>query len=166
MVLSILNADPSRRDTENLPPHKLLASPLKPKTPSGRSRAHNIPGGIKHLLSDPKRRRRVSARTAALLFPPRTSSRSTRPRGTCVNTPQSHHTPSVTQARGAQIQPTVPISVTFPRRLPDLPRKQISAEVLSSLGFTPQIPTQYIRDQMDQLSPRYVVGSSTIVLFS
>lgn len=159
MVLSILNSDPSRRDTENLPPHKLLASPQKPKTPNGRSRAHNIPGGIKHLLSDPKRRRRVSARSAALLFPPRTTSRSTRPR---VNTPKTHPTssPSISQTRGTQIQSSVPISVTFPRRLPDLPRKQIGAEVLSSLGFAPQVPTQYIRDQMDGLSPRYGLGSS------
>ncbi|KAI9444161.1 hypothetical protein H4582DRAFT_1919744 [Lactarius indigo] len=155
MVLSILNSDPSRRDTENLPPHKLLASPQKPKTPNGRSRAHNIPGGIKHLLSDPKRRRRVSARSAALLFPPRIPSRSIRPRSKCVNTPKARPTssaPSISQTRSTQIQPSVPISVTFPRRLPDLPRKQISAEVLSSLGFTPQVPTQYIRDQMDRLS--------------
>jgi hypothetical protein len=162
MVLSILNSDPSCRDTENLPPNKLLASPQKPKAPNGRSRAHNIPGGIKHLLSDPKRRRRVSSRSAALLFPPRIPSRSTRSRGKCVNTPKTRHTSatSITQTRGTQIQSSVPISVTFPRCLPDLPRKQISAEVLSSLGFAPQVPTQYIRDQMDRLSPRYGIGSS------
>ena len=155
MVLSILNADPSRRDSENLSPHKLLASPQKPKSPNGRARAHIIPGGIKYLLSDPKRRRRVSARSAALLFP-RNPSRSTRPRGKCATTPKIPHTPatSITPTRDTQTQPSVPISVTFPRRLPDLPRNQISAEVLSSLGFASQVPTQYIRDQMDHLSPR------------
>ncbi len=157
MVLSILNSDPSRRDIENLPPHKLLASPQKVKTPNGRSRAHNIPGGIKHLLSDPKRRRRVSARSAALLFPPRISPRSIRSRGKCVITPKAHQTfsaTSISQTRGVQVQSSVPTGVTFPRCLPDLPRKQISAEILSSLGFAPQVPTQYIRDQMDRLSPR------------
>ena len=162
MVLSILNSDPSRRDAESLLSHKLLASPPKPKTPNGRARAHNIPGGIKYLLSDPKRRRRVSARSAALLFP-RSSSRSTRSRGKCTNTPKIHHTStttSITPTRDTQSQSSVPISVTFPRRLPDLPRKQISAEVLSSLGFAPQVPAQYIRDQMDRLSPRYDLGLS------
>jgi hypothetical protein len=161
MVLSILNTDPSRRDTENLSPHKLLASPPKPKIPNGRARAHNIPGGIKYLLSDPKRRRRVSARSAALLFP-RSTSRPTRSRGKCVDAPKIHHTPppTTTPTRDTQIQSSVPISVTFPSRLPDLPHKQISAEVLASLGFTPQVPTQYIRDQMDQLSPRYGLVSS------
>lgn len=156
MVLSILNTDPSRRDPENLSPHKLLASPQKPKIPSGRARAHIIPGGIKYLLSDPKRRRRVSARSAALLFP-RSPSRPTRSRGKCVNAPKVHHTPPTTfsPTRDTQTQTSVPISVTFPSRLPDLPHTQISAEVLSSLGFTPQVPTQYIRDQMDQLSTRY-----------
>ncbi|KAH8984917.1 hypothetical protein EDB92DRAFT_1818855 [Lactarius akahatsu] len=137
MVLSILNTDPSRRDTENLPPHKLLASPQKPKTPNGRSRAHNIPGGIKHLLSDPKRRRRVSARSSALLFPSRTPSRSIRPRGKLE--PPRFNPPS----RSVSL---------FRDALPDLPHKQISAEVISSLGFTSQVPTQYIRDQMDRLS--------------
>ncbi|KAF8268334.1 hypothetical protein EI94DRAFT_1727976 [Lactarius quietus] len=152
MVLSILNSDPPRRDTQNLSSHKLLASPPKSKTPNGRARAHNIPGGIKYLLSDPKRRRHVSARSAALLFP-----RTSRPRGKCVDTPKIHQTTPATSipptTRDTQIQSAVPISVTFPRRLPDLPRKQITAEVLSSLGFAPQIPTQYIRDQMGRLSP-------------
>ena len=169
MVLFILNSDPSRCNTENLSPHKSLASPPKPKTPNWRScapcRAHNIPGGIKRLLGDRKRRCRVSARSAALLFPPRLPSHSTRSRVKRANTPnlQTRHTvTSIPQTRGTQIQPSVPISVTFPRRLPDLRRKQIShgVEVLSSLGFAPQVPTQYIRDQMDRLSPRYGLDSS------
>jgi hypothetical protein len=146
MVLSIPNSDPLAA-TQKTCPHKSLASPQKPKTPNWRSRAHNIPGGIKHLLSDPKRCRRVSARSAALLFPPHLPSRSTRSQAKCANTPKTRHTvTSIPQTRGTQIRPSVPISVTFPRRLPDLPCKQISAEVLSSLGFTPQVPTQYIRD--------------------
>jgi hypothetical protein len=43
----------------------------------------------------------------------------------------------------------LPINVSFPYRLPEPPRKQISSEVLSSLGFTPMVSSQYICDIME-----------------
>jgi hypothetical protein len=156
MVLSVLNTVPSCCDTENFPSQDLLASPQKPRTSHRRSRAHNIPGGIKHLLSDPKRRRRVSARPTPQPLSPRKNFRSTRPRHKDARTIAK--IASSTPASGVQCpqsHSSVPINVTFPRRLPDLPRKQISSEVLASLGFSSEVPTQYIRDRIERLAPRY-----------
>jgi hypothetical protein len=136
---------------------KILALPLKSNK---RSRAHNIPGGIKHL-NDPKRRRRVSTRSTSQSSSHRAPSRSTRlRRGT--PSPATHKTvlassvpASETLRRRSQSRsraPT-PINVTFPQRLADLPRKQISPEVLAPLGFTSEVPPQYIRDRMERLGP-------------
>jgi hypothetical protein len=168
MVLAILNSDPSLRGAEIFSPEKLFVAPQKLKR---RSRAHNIPGGIKHLLSDSKRRRRVSVRSAALpssSAPPPSAHRShrlTRLRHK-VTSPTAQQTLFATttpasecQCPHSQSQPSshapVPINVTFPRRLPELPRKQISSDVLASLGFTPDVPSQYIRDRMERLGPMY-----------
>jgi hypothetical protein len=46
-----------------------------------------------------------------------------------------------------------PINVTFPQCLVDLPREQLSSEVLTSLGLTSEVLPQYIRDQMEHLGP-------------
>ena len=158
MVLSVLNSDPSLRIKEKgLSQENTLASPHKPNR---RSRAHNIPGGIKHLLSDPKRRRRVSSRSASLQFSHRAHPRPARPRR---HSPSSTTQQTVTASsacapeilcRRSRSRTPIPISVTFPQRLPDLPRKQVSSEVLASLGFTPEVPLQYIRDRMESLGPR------------
>ena len=157
MVLSVLNSDPSLRVKEkSLSQEKLLASPQKLNR---RSRAHNIPGGIKHLLSDPKRRRRVSTRSTSLP----SSHRPTRPKRTPptpttrrTSVPSSCSTPEAQRCRSQSRSRTpVPINVTFPQHLPDLPRKQISSEVLASLGFASDVPPQYARDRMECLGPRY-----------
>jgi len=159
MVLSVLNSDPSLRVKERcLLQEKLLASPPKPNR---RSRAHNIPGGIKHLLSDPRRRRRVSTRFTSLP----SSHRSTRPRRTSPTlatqrtvVPSSCSTPEAPRRRSqsqSRSRTPIPINVTFPQHLPDLPRKQISSEVLASLGFASGVPPQYARDRMECLGPRY-----------
>ena len=58
--------------------------------------------------------------------------------------------------------PLSQLMLRFPRRLPDLPRKQISPEVLASLSYTPEVPSQYIRDQMECLGPTYVFNVFTI----
>lgn len=155
MVLSVLNSDPSLRAKEkSLSQEKLLASPQKPNR---RSRAHNIPGGIRHLLSDPKRRRRVSTRSTSLP----SSHRSTRlrrisptPATRQTVVPSSCSTPE-TQRRRSQSRSRTPINVTFPQHLPELPRKQISSEVFASLGFAPDVPHQYARDRMECLGPRF-----------
>jgi hypothetical protein len=164
MVLFVLNSDPSLRVKEkSLSPEKLLASPQKPNR---RSRAHNIPGGIKHLLSDPRRRRRVSTRSTSL--PP--SHRSTRLRRISLTpatrqtvVPSSCSTPE-TQRRRSQSRSHTPINVTFPQHLPELPRKQISSEVFASLGFSSDVPHQYARDRMECLGPRFelVLFRSTV----
>jgi hypothetical protein len=152
MVLSVLNSDPSLRIKEKgLSQENIPASPHKPNR---RSRAHNIPGGIKHLLSDPKRRRRISTRSASLQFSHRAHHRPARlRRGTPNSTTQQPA--SETLCRRSRSRTPIPISVTFPQRLPDLPHKQISSEVLASIGFTPEVPLQYIRDRMESLGPRY-----------
>jgi hypothetical protein len=41
---------------------------VAPQRPTRRSRAHNIPGGIKNLLRDPKHRCRISVRSTILPF--------------------------------------------------------------------------------------------------
>jgi len=156
MVLSVLNADPSLRIKEKgLSQENILASPHKPNR---RSRAHNIPGGIKHLLSDPKRRRRVSTRSASQIshraHPRPARLRRDSPSSTTQQTVSaSSACASETLCRRSRSRTPIPISVTFPQRLPDLPRKQISSEVLASLGFTPEVPPQYIRDRMESLGP-------------
>jgi hypothetical protein len=157
MVLSVLNSDPSRCDTEVYPDHDLLVSPPKSRTSHRRSRAHNIPGGIKHLLSDPKRRHRVSSRSTPLRFFSRKNSRSTRLRRKSAHAiaPKRNGLALASETQDPQSHSSLPISVTFPRRLPDLPRRQISSEVLASLGFSSEVPAQYIRDQMERLAPRY-----------
>ena len=48
---------------------------------------------------------------------------------------------------------STPINVTFLQRLANLPHKQINLEVLTSLGFTPEVPPQYICDRMEPLGP-------------
>jgi hypothetical protein len=167
MVLAVLNSDPSLRAVENFSPEKFVVAPRKPKR---RSRAHNIPGGIKHLLSDSKRRRCISVRATALAssstLPPsshRSHPRLTRRRHKVAN-PATRQSLLASAAPAAECQcpqprsqprspVPVPINVTFPRRLPDLPRQQISSEVLESLGFTPEVPSQYIRDRMERLGP-------------
>ncbi|KAI0305295.1 hypothetical protein B0F90DRAFT_1184118 [Multifurca ochricompacta] len=155
MVLSILNSDPSLCDTENISPQSILVSPQKSRRSNRRSRAHNIPGGIKHL-SDPKRRRRVSSRsTPSPLFtrsPPRPPRLRIKSGNTAKNDPLTAVTP-VSESQHPQTRSPAPISITFPRRLPDLPSKPISSEVLASLGFTPEVPAQYIRDRIDLIAP-------------
>ena len=156
MVLSVLNSDPSLRFKEkSLSQEKLLASPQKP---SRRSRAHNIPGGIKHLLSDPKRRRRVSTRSTSLP----SSHRSTRlrrisptPATRPTVVPSSSCSTPEAQRRRSKSRSRTPINVTFPQHLPDLPCKQISSEVFASLGFSSDVPHQYARDRMECLGPRF-----------
>lgn len=158
MVLSVLNSDPSLRKAHSgLSPEKIPASPPKNNR---RSRAHNIPGGIKHLLSDPKRRRH--ARSTSL-----PSSHRSHPRRLARRKPTAKQILLASAALASEAQPSpspqsrsrsqshasVPISVSFPRRLPVLPRKQMSSEVLASLGFTSEVPSQYIRDQMERLGP-------------
>ncbi|KAI9507267.1 hypothetical protein F5148DRAFT_1149874 [Russula earlei] len=151
----------------SIPPRSSLCRPEPfsperhlPSTQSAvfRSRAHNIPGGIKHLLSDPKRRRRVSAAR----FPSLTFSHRGLHRSTPLGHKNAHSATKQTQtvlARASsspESQPTPPVSinVTFPRHLDELPRKQISNEVLASLGFTSEeVPCQYIRDRMQRISP-------------
>jgi hypothetical protein len=157
MVLSILNSDPSLRiKQKSLSQEKLLASPQKYNR---RSRAHNIPGGIKHL-SDPKRRRRVLARSTSLQISHRTHPRSTQQRRRISPNPATQQTvlsssacASETLRRRSRSHTPIPINVTFPQRLPDLPRKEIGSEVLASLGYTPEVPPQYIRDRMESLGP-------------
>ena len=166
MVLAVLNSDPSLRGAENFSPEKFHVAPQKLKR---RSRAHNIPGGIKHLLSDSKRRHRISVRSVtqppsstSQPFSHRSHPRFARLRHKAAN-PASQQTfassapASESQCPHSQSQPQSPspINVTFPRRLPELPRKQISSEVLASIGFTPEVPSQYIRDQMERLGPMY-----------
>ena len=174
MVLAVLNSDPSLCLPESFSAEKFFVTAQKP---SRRSRAHNIPGGIKHLLSDPKRRRRISVRSTALPlsstlqqpFPRRSHPRLTRlhhHKAVAQKTLSVSATPlSETQNPQSPTQPQshtpVPIDVTFPRRLAELPRKQISPEVLASLGYTPEVPSQYIRDQMERLGPMYVLIYST-----
>jgi hypothetical protein len=148
------------------PSPSLLVAPQKLKR---RTRAHNIPGGIKHLLSDSKRRHRISVRSVtqppsstSQPFSHRSHPRFARLRHKAAN-PASQQTfassapASESQCPHSQSQPQSPspINVTFPRRLPELPRKQISSEVLASIGFTPEVPSQYIRDQMERLGPMY-----------
>ena len=166
MVLAVLNSDPSLCHPETFSAEKFFVASQKP---SRRSRAHNIPGGIKHLLSDPKRRRRFSVRSTALsssFAPPpffhRSHPRLTRLQVKAANpvakqTPPASATPAPRdQSPQSPSRASVPINVTFPRRLPELPHKQVSSEVLASLGFTPGVPSQYIRDQMKRLGPTYV----------
>lgn len=179
MVLAVLNSDPSLCHQESFSAEKFfVVAPQNLKPSNRRSRAHNIPGGIKHLLSDPKRRRRISVRSTALPFStaPQPFSHRSHPR---LRSTRLHHhhkaanrvaqktlsasaTPaSETQNPPSPSQPqshasTVPIDVTFPRRLSELPHKQISPEVLASLGYTAEVPSQYIRDQMERLGPMYV----------
>jgi hypothetical protein len=170
MVLAVLNSDPSLCHPESFSAEKFFVAPQKP---TRRSRAHNIPGGIKHLLSDPKRRRRISVRSTALPvsstpqpFSHRSHPRLTRLHHKAANTVAQKTLPaSATPASEGpnpqspsqpQSRASVPIDVTFPRRLAELPRKQISSEVLASLGYTPEVPSQYIRDQMERLGPMYV----------
>lgn len=170
MVLAVLNSDPSLCHPESFSAEKFFVTPQKP---SRRSRAHNIPGGIKHLLSDPKRRRRISVRSTALPFSStlqpvshRSHPRLTRLHHKAANpVAQEKFSASATPASEGQNPPSpsqpqshasVPVDVTFPRRLPELPRTQISPEVLASLGYTPEVPSQYIRDQMERLGPMYV----------
>jgi hypothetical protein len=74
----------------------------------------------------------------------------------CKKTLSTSPTPaSETQSLKSPSQPqshaSVPIDVTFPRHVPELPRKQISPEVLASLGYTSEVPSQYICDQMQCL---------------
>lgn len=174
MVLDVLNSDPSSCHSESISAEKFFVVPHKP---SRRSRAHNIPGGIKHL-SDPKRRRRISVRSTVLPFSStpqpfshrnhlrltRLHHKATIPvaqktlsaSATPVLEGQDPQSPSQPQSR-----PSVSIDVTFPRHLPELPRKQISPEVLASLGYTPEVPSQYIRDQMERLGPMYVSDLTT-----
>ena len=166
MVLAVLNSDPSlRTPAVNFSQEKLLVALQKANR---RSRAHNIPGGIKHLLSDPKRRHRFSVRstshssfTSSPTYSHRSHHRLTRLRAKAANpAAQTLLAPTapVSESQGSHSQPQSqsaphPINVSFPRRLPELPRKQISSDVLSSLGFTPEVPSQYIRDQMERLGP-------------
>jgi hypothetical protein len=77
----------------------------------------------------------------------KTLSASATPASECQN-PQSLSQP--------QSHASVPIDVTFLWHLPKLPRKQISPEVLASQGYTPEVPSQYICDQMEPLGPMYV----------
>lgn len=177
MVFAVLNPGPSLCRPESFSAEKFFVAPQKP---SRRSRAHNIPGGIKHLLSDPKRRRRISVRSTGLPFsstlqpsPHRSHPRLTRLHHKAANpVAQKTLSASVTPASEGQnpqspSQPhshaSVPVDVTFPRRLPELPRKQISPEVLASLGYTPEVPSQYIRDQMERLGPMYVFDLFTML---
>jgi hypothetical protein len=170
MVLAVLNSHPSPCHPESFSAERFFVAPQRS---TRRSRAHNIPGGIKHLLSDPKRRRRISARSTALpfSFAPQPISHRSHPRLTRLHhkasnpvaqktLPASATPASEGQSPQSPSQPqshaSVPVDVTFPRRLPELPRKQISPEVLASLGYTPEVPSQYIRDQMERLAPMYV----------
>ena len=170
MVLTVLNSDPSLCLPESFSAERFFVTPQRS---TRRSRAHNIPGGIKHLLSDPKRRRRISVRSTALPFSstPQPFSHRSHPRLTRLHhkaanpVAQKSLSASLTPTSEVQnpqspfqpqSQPSVPIDVTFPRCLPELPRKQISPEVLASLGYTPEVPSQYIRDQMERLGPKYV----------
>ena len=170
MVLAVVNSAPSLCLPESFSAEKFFV--VAPQKPSRRSRAHNIPGGIKHLLSDPKRRRRISVRSttlpfssAAQPFSHRSHHRLTRLQHHKAANPVAQKTPSASPTPASETQPqshaSVPIDVTFPRRLPDLPRKQISPEVLASLGYTPEVPSQYIRDQMERLGPTYVFNVFT-----
>jgi hypothetical protein len=170
MVLAVLNSGPSLSHPESFSAENFFVAPQRP---TRRSRAHNIPGGIVHLLSDPRRRRRISVRSTALPvsstpqpFSHRNHPRLTRLHHKAAN-PVTQKTLSASpipvfegQKPQSPSQPQshapVPIDVTFPRRLPELPRKQISPEVLASLGYTPEVPSQYIRDQMERLGPMYV----------
>jgi hypothetical protein len=161
MVLAILNSDPSLRRAENFSPEKFLVAPQKLKR---RSRAHNIPGGIKHLLSDSKRRHRFSVRSiaqppssASLPLSHRSHPRFARLRHKAANPAALASAAPASKSQRPQSPPQShsPINVTFSRRLPELPRKQISSEVLESIGFTPEVPSQYIRDQMERLGPMY-----------
>ena len=150
------------------PSPSLLVAPQKLKR---RSRAHNIPGGIKHLLSDSERRHCISVRSVtqppsstSLPFSHRSHPRSARLRHKAANpaAAQLTFTSSVPASESecphsqSQPQSPSPINVTFPRRLPGLPRKQIGSEVLASIGFRPEVPLQYIRDQMECVGPMYV----------
>ena len=172
MVLAVLNSDPSLCRPESFSAENFFVAPQRP---ARRSRAHNIPGGIQHLLSDPMRRRRISARHTALPFSStsqpfshRSHPRLARLHHKAVNpVAQKTFSASATPASAVQnpqspSQPqshphtSVPIDVTFPRRLPELPRKQVSPEVLASLNYAPDVPSQYIRDQMERLGPMYV----------
>ena len=150
------------------PSPSLLAAPQKLKR---RSRAHNIPGGIKHLLSDSERRYRILVRSVSQ--PPSSTSppfshqshpRFARLRHKAANLAAAQLTftssvpASESQCPHSQSQPQSPspINVTFPRRLPGLPHKQIGSEVLASIRFRREVPLQYIRDQMECLGPMYV----------
>ena len=129
------------------PSPSLLAAPQKLKR---RSRAHNIPGGIKHLLSDSERCYRILVRSVTQLpsstsppFSHQSHPRFVRLRHKAANlaavqlTFTSSVPASESQCPHSQSQPQSPspINVTFPRRLPGLPRKQISLEVLASIHF-------------------------------
>ncbi|KAI0246186.1 hypothetical protein BJV78DRAFT_1286683 [Lactifluus subvellereus] len=146
----------SRSSTLTPPAAILRISPLKtyslpPKTknvtPAPALLCPQHSGGIKHL-SDPKRHRRVSARSTPQPLSPRKNFRPTRPRHK-----DAHTTTKINVTPPSESHSPVPVSVTFPRRLPELSRKQISSEVLASLGFTPEVPAQYIRDRMERLAP-------------
>jgi hypothetical protein len=164
MVLAVLNSDPSLRAAA-LSPEKLAVALQKSKR---RSRAHNVPGGIKHLLSDSKRRRCITALASSSTLPP--SSHRSHPRLARrrhkVTSPAARQGLAAPASDPPTSQPQspvpFPINVTFPRRLPDLPRQQISQDVLASLGFTQDVPSQYIRDQMERLGPMYVLLSHTM----
>ena len=125
------------------PSPSLLVAPQKLKR---RTRAHNIPGGIKHLLSDSEYRHRISVRSVTQLpssfslpFPHRSHPRFVRLWHKAANpaAAQQTFTSSVSASESqcphshAQPQSPSPINVTFPRRLPELPHKQISLEVLA-----------------------------------
>ena len=64
---------------------------------------------------------------------------------------QNPQSPSQPQSHASN-----PVDVTFPRRLPELPCEQVSLEVLESLGYTPEVPSQYTHDQMEHLGPMYM----------
>ena len=132
-----------------------------------RSHAHNFPGGIKHLLSDPKRCHWFSVRstshssfTSSPTYSHRSHHRLMQLRAKVANpAAQTLFAPTAPVSEsGSHSQPQSqstphPINVLFPQRLPELPRKQISSNVLSSLGFTPEVPSQYICNQMERLGP-------------
>ena len=136
-----------------------------------RSRAHNIPGGTKHLLSDSECRHRISVRSVtqppsstSLPFSHQSHPHFVRLRHKAANPAATQLTftssvpASESQCPHSQSQPQSPspINVTFSQRLPGLPRKQIGSEVLVSIGFRPEVPSQYIRDQIECLGPMYV----------
>ena len=134
--------------------------------PTRRSRAHNISGRIKNLLRNPKRCRRISVRSTVLPFSatPQPFSHRSHPRLTRLHhkaaNPVARKTFSASATPASAVQnpqypsqpqshahASVPIDVTFPQRLPELPCKHISLEVLASLNYTLDFLSQYIHGQ-------------------